>query len=1115
MSPTSCPEQPTTPRWTVWLRVSAVVVGCVLLSLLFTQTVQAAPDPPVQVYYLPMPEDQAFAALRAIFPGNAFCAKTGSDVREPITNYISVSVVVSGTRIYYDHWEDGYEDNLSQPVQPSTEIWGDGNPSNGYPPYPPELKNTDLFAANTVVLLTSDVPVSNRPANVNYYDGRDRLGSTRSVAITRAVWANDTDTMHAGALEVYPLDRWGTTYRAAVGVDTVSPSTFEYTSFAVMAAEDGTQVSIDLDADGNVDVIESLDEGEGYLSAGSIAAGATVSATAPVQVALITGDICDTFESRWYVPFPVEQWANRYYSPVSTAPGYATTVYLFNPGSTDLSVTREIAGGGIITLTVPASGTLANQLPAGTGAAFSAVDPNRHFSAVAAVDTTSETNFNFDWGFDLVPVGQLTAQTLIGWGAGRDPGSAINPNENGSPIWVMGVWPNGESDPIEICVDYDGDNVAANQDSNGFFYDRKLVLPEFVNARVFDPNDRDQTGMLLYICDGSVAGGAQLVAAWGQDPESASIAEPGLDLGTTAPPAATFEAGKTYDLIDDLDGDGKADAGDALRYTIVVRNASRVNLPNVVVSDTVPLHTTYLLSTTTVATGTATIDLPDSSSGTPFPLDDGGVDLGPMSIGAVFTVTFGVRLDNPLPPDVTRILNRATVVVGGETAHPEVPTPVDRDPAINLVKTATHTVVVSGRTVTYTFTVSNSGGELLQDVALVDNRCATIFVGGDTGNDGILALDEIWTYTCSAVITQTTVNTATVTAQTAAGEEVSDTDTWTVRLFSGRLYLPIIRTPRVDVPCPPEEPCPLTSEIKAMAVHEGNNLLYVVSRNPDRLLKVDPVSVEILDEAATGVQPWGIVVNEQTNRVYVSNFMSSDIWVYTADTLDLVTKIAVGTAPSYPSLLEILPGQNTVFALLRNDSRVAIIQGETLVQDIGSAGSRPFGIAADAINQRIYISHRDSHSMSMVRKEGGVWQSFAGPILADQRRLFELAYNPDTQLLYSVYADVAGNWNLGFWEPKVVGDWGQFGTVDLPSGGDLNSPDVGGAGLAVNPSTEHVFNVNTGAGSLSVINGSVPAILGGVALGNDPFAIAINSTANTVFIGLRSSGSLIKLSDAY
>jgi hypothetical protein len=111
----------------------------------------------------------------------------------------------------------------------------------------------------------------------------------------------------------------------------------------------------------------------------------------------------------------------------------------------------------------------------------------------------------------------------------------------------MGVWPNGESDPIEICVDYDGDNVAANQDSNGFFYDQKLVLPEFVNARVFDPNDRDQTGMLLYICDGSVANGARLVAAWGQDPATASNERPGLDVGTTAPPAASFESGKSAD----------------------------------------------------------------------------------------------------------------------------------------------------------------------------------------------------------------------------------------------------------------------------------------------------------------------------------------------------------------------------------------------------------------------------------------------------------------------------------------------------------------------------------------------------------------------------------------
>ena len=80
--------------------------------------------------------------------------------------------------------------------------------------------------------------------------------------------------------------------------------------------------------------------------------------------------------------------------------------------------------------------------------------------------------------------------------------------------------------------------------------------------------------------------GVTLAAAWGQDPSTASAAAPGLDLGTTAPPSPSFAAGKGFELIDDADGDGLSSPGDVIGYTIVIRNSSRVPVPDVVVSDT-------------------------------------------------------------------------------------------------------------------------------------------------------------------------------------------------------------------------------------------------------------------------------------------------------------------------------------------------------------------------------------------------------------------------------------------------------------------------------------------------------------------------------------------------
>jgi YVTN family beta-propeller protein len=210
-----------------------------------------------------------------------------------------------------------------------------------------------------------------------------------------------------------------------------------------------------------------------------------------------------------------------------------------------------------------------------------------------------------------------------------------------------------------------------------------------------------------------------------------------------------------------------------------------------------------------------------------------------------------------------------------------------------------------------------------------------------------------------------------------------------------------------------------------------------------------------------------------------------------------------------------LPGTNTVFVLVRGGSRVAIIEGLSLVQNISSAGSAPFGIAADGVNQRIFISHRESSSLSMLRQVNGEWQSFMGPQKDDGRHYFEIAYSASNNRLFALWADLNSNWFLDVWEPKDNDIWGQFGTQAIPSGGNINDPQVGGAGLDLNATRRNLFIVNTGVDSLSVLDTETLGQAGSVGLGNDPFAIAVDDSRNQVYLGLRADGRLIKLEDTY
>ena len=1304
--------------------------GMLALWLLLTSTpLFAANPPPVQIFYVPAPEDDAFAALQGIFPGSS-----PFPITEPMVSFTSISVIAEGTILYYDQWEDGYEIDISNPTQASTQVWGDGNPANGAPPG----FAGDTFGSNAVIILRSNVNLATRQSVVDF-DGGDKFGATRSIAVTRAFWDSGASTLLAGAFEVYPTDQWGTTFRAPVGVNSPSPSLLEYTALIVMATDDNTEVQVDVDADGAFEDVVTLNEGESHLTAGTVREGARVVASAPVQVGLITGDIDATYEGRTFVLFPEEQWSDSYYSPVSPnlevggEPVNGSTAFLYNPHSTPMTVTRTISTGATLDTVIAAMSGISVPIPLKTGARFNSTD-GRNFAAIVTVDSTDAFNEKGDWGFAMIPEDQLTMQTLIGWGPGKDPDQAGV--ENSSPIWVIPV---DDGSTVNICVDFNGDNAGALTDANGFKYDLKLTLPELATARVFDP-DGDQTGALLYVCSDTPneAVTVKLAAAWGQDPDIASPGAPALDLGTTAPPAATFEAGKSAEVVVDVDGDGKADGGDTLRYSVIIRNASRVPIPGVTISDTVPLYTSYVLSSTTVNTGTGTVAQVDNGVGTPFPLDEGGIALGDMPVLGVFTVTFDVVLDNPLPAGIDRVQNVAIVRANDEERKPEVETPVDFDPALAIVKltngddansapgllvragdavtwtynlsntgaisitsltvtdsdpgvtptlssgddglpnvfdvgegriyTATGVAiagqysntatavgisasgeavtetdvshyfgVVSGITITkdasaslvrsgtnvtytyavsstsnvplvnvavgddlclavspvvsgtinlgdtnednaldggevwqytcttpltttttniatvsavdplsttltatdtvtvtavapaialdksvsrpyvrvdtpvvYTFTVENSGTDVLTDVVLLDNQCSVGPVSGDVDADGLLQLAEVWTYTCTRVITHTVTNVAVVTAVDSFGETITATDS--ARVIVPILYLPQLYKQPVFVPCPPPNGCPLANEIKAMAVNETTNRLYVAARDPDEVLLVDPISNEILARAGTGAQPWGIAVDEATNRVYVSSFAGGDVRIYDGSTLALLQTHALD---GNPTLVEHLPGTNLVFVLIRGSSKVAIIDGLDLVQTIDTAGSAPFGIAADGVNQRIFISHRESSSLTMLRQVNGNWQAFKGPEVDDGRQFFEIAYAANNNRLFALWADGNSNWFLDVWEPKDNDIWGRFATLPIASGGNINDPNVGGAALDFNATTNNLFNVNTGVDSASVIDSVTLGTVGTIILGDDPFAVTIDDTRNLVYLGQRASGRLIKLDDTY
>ncbi|MCX6780500.1 MAG: ice-binding family protein [Candidatus Magasanikbacteria bacterium] len=97
----------------------------------------------------------------------------------------------------------------------------------------------------------------------------------------------------------------------------------------------------------------------------------------------------------------------------------------------------------------------------------------------------------------------------------------------------------------------------------------------------------------------------------------------------------------------------------------------------------------------------------------------------------------------------------ATVIVG----VPIVP------PLIHITKVPNPLALPAGTgTVVYTNEVSNPGTVALSSVHVSDDKCdAVTFISGDTNKNTLLDVNETWTYTCQATLTQTTTNTVIAT----------------------------------------------------------------------------------------------------------------------------------------------------------------------------------------------------------------------------------------------------------------------------------------------------------------------------------------------------------------
>ncbi len=135
-----------------WVHAARAVALGVMAVLLTAGEIRAQLPAPVQTYFLALPEADVKADFQIL--------ETSSTIGSVMRSVTSITVTRDDTYIYFDQWEDGYENNISSPSRvysasrlSGTQIWGDNNPVNGIPPG----FSSDVLSSGDIIALKNDV----------------------------------------------------------------------------------------------------------------------------------------------------------------------------------------------------------------------------------------------------------------------------------------------------------------------------------------------------------------------------------------------------------------------------------------------------------------------------------------------------------------------------------------------------------------------------------------------------------------------------------------------------------------------------------------------------------------------------------------------------------------------------------------------------------------------------------------------------------------------------------------------------------------------------------------------------------------------------------------------
>lgn len=275
---------------------------------------------------------------------------------------------------------------------------------------------------------------------------------------------------------------------------------------------------------------------------------------------------------------------------------------------------------------------------------------------------------------------------------------------------------------------------------------------------------------------------------------------------------------------------------------------------------------------------------------------------------------------------------------------------------------------------------------------------------------------------------------------------------------------------------------PITATITATPVSTGYAYIpnYGTILAPGNTVSVINTSTNtVVGNIIVGGSPFGVAVNNDGSRVYVSNYRTNSVSVINTFTNVVTNTIAVGNLPMG---VAVHPDGSKVYVTNQLSNTVSVINTTTNTVTASIPVSlQPQGITVSPDGTRVYVANVNSNNVTVINSANNVVLGVIGVGVQP----ITVALSPDGSRLY---VPNYGNNNI-----SVINTTNNSVITTISTGTNPN-------GVAVSPDGTRVYVTNQNSANVTVIDARNNTVIATVGVNNNPQGISITSDGTKAYV---------------